>query len=81
VDVCSLTVLPFDYPGRRTGFEQSFRTLRSLPADIFLGSHASFFGMKRKLAERRKVSDPVAPFIDRKGYLNYIDRAEASLAK
>ena len=26
-------------------------------------------------------SDPVAPFIDRKGYLDYIDRAEATLAK
>ena len=81
VDVCSLTVLPFDYPGRRAGFEQSFRTLRSLPADIFLGSHASFFDMKRKLAERATGSDPVAPFIDRKGYLDYIDRAEATLAK
>jgi hypothetical protein len=51
----------------------------SLPADIFLGSHASFFDMKRKLAERATVSDPVAPFIDRKGYLDYIDRAEATL--
>ncbi len=77
VDVCSLTVLPFDYPGRRAGFEQSFRTLRSLPADLFLGSHASFFDMKRKLAERATAPDPVAPFLDRAGYLHYIDRAEA----
>jgi len=81
VDVCSLTVLPFDYPGRRAGFEHSFRTLRRIPADIFLGSHASFFGMKRKLAERAKASDPVAPFIDRKGYLRYIDLAEADFKR
>lgn len=77
VDVCSLTVLPFDYPGRRAGFERSFRTLRSLPVDIFLGSHASFFNMKQKLALRANATDPVAPFIDRKGYLDYIDRSEA----
>ena len=37
--------------------------------------------MKRKLAERATVSNPAAPFIDRKGYLDYIDRAEAALAK
>jgi len=59
--------------------KRSFHTLRSLPADIFQGSHASFFDMKRKLAERAKGSDAVAPFIDREGYLRYIDRAEATL--
>ena len=49
VDVCSLTLLPFmkfvepeSYPGIRADFERSFQTLRSLPADIFLGSHGSF---------------------------------------
>ena len=81
VDVCSLTVLPFDYPGRRAGFEQSFRTLRGLPVDIFLGSHAGFFDMKRKLSERAKAADPVDPFIDREGYLRYIDRSEATFRK
>jgi len=79
VDVCSLTVLPFDYPGRRAAFERSFRTLRALPADIFLGSHAGFFDMKHKLAERAHARDPVEPFIDRAGYLHYIDEAETRL--
>lgn len=79
VDVCSLTVLPFDYPGRREGFERSFRALRRLPVDIFLGSHAGFFAMKRKLRERAAAADPVAPFIDRAGYLRYIDQSEARL--
>lgn len=81
LDVCSLTMLPFDYPGRRTGFERSFRTLRSLPVDIFLGSHAGFFAMKRKLHERANAADPVAPFIDRAGYLRYIDTSEATFRK
>ena len=83
VSICSLSLLPFmsfvepeSYPGIRADFEQSFETLRSLPADIFLGSHGSFFDMNRKLRERDGASDPVAPFIDRKGYLEYIDWAE-----
>lgn len=83
VDICSLTLFPFvslvepeAYPGIRSDFERSFTTLRSLPADIFLGSHASFFSLKRKLRERVDAEDPAEPFIDRDGYLSYIDRAE-----
>jgi len=85
VVIGSLTVLPFTslvdpetYPGIRTDFERSFRRLRSLPADIFLGSHASWFGMERKLLERANAEDSVAPFIDQEGYLAFIDRAEAT---
>jgi metallo-beta-lactamase class B len=92
VDVCSLSLLPFmkfvqpeSYPGIRADFEQSFRTLRSLPADVFLGSHAEFFELNRKRRERATAADPVQPFIDRDGYRHYIDNAErrfrAELAK
>jgi len=83
VDVCSLTLFPFvslvkpeAYPGIRSDFERSFATLRSLPADIFLGSHAEFFDMNRKRRERGTAQNPVDPFIDREGYLRYIDRSE-----
>lgn len=85
VDICSLTLFPFvslvepeAYPGIRSDFERSFSTLRSLPADIFLGSHASFFSMKRKLLERSDAENPADPFIDRAGYLGFIDQAEAT---
>lgn len=85
VDVCSLTLLPFMkladpqvYPGIRTDFEASFRTLRALPADIFLGSHGSFFNLGRKRAARATAAHPVDPFIDRDGYLRHIDNAEKS---
>jgi hypothetical protein len=64
------------YPGIRSAFERSFQTLRDLPADIFLGSHGSFFDLYRKRGERANAKDPVAPFIDREGYLRYIDNAE-----
>ena len=83
VSICSLSLLPFmsfgekeSYPGIASDFEQSFRTLRSLPADLFLGSHGSFFDMDRKRRRRASATDPVQPFIDRAGYLGYIDRAE-----
>jgi metallo-beta-lactamase class B len=83
VDVCSLTLFPFvslvepeAYPGIRSDFERSFTTLRSLPADLFLASHADMFGMQRKRRERADAEDPAEPFIDREGYLRYIDRSE-----
>ena len=86
VDVCSLTLMPFvrlvgkeSYPGIRSDFEHSFQTLRNLPADIFLGSHGSFFGLSRKRAARATAANPVDPFIDRAGYLAYINRSEALL--
>ena len=88
VSICSLTLLPFmklvepeSYPGIRSDFERSFRTLRGLPADIFLGSHGSFFDMDRKRRERAGAGDPADPFIDRKGYLRFIDGAEERFRK
>lgn len=88
VDVCSLTLLPFmrladpeRYPGIREDFEQSFRTLRGLPADIFLASHASWFRLAAKHREQAAATDPADPFIDHAGYLAYLDRAEAAFRK
>jgi metallo-beta-lactamase class B len=83
VSVCSLSLLPFmdfgpeeSYPGIRADFEQSFRTLRNLPVDIFLGSHGSFFDLEHKRRASAAAADPVDAFIDRAGYLEYLDRAE-----
>lgn len=83
VDICSLTLLPFmslvepeSYPGIRADFERSFKTLRSLPADIFLASHGSFFGLNRKARERAGAPEKANPFLDRDGYREFIDNAE-----
>ena len=92
VDVCSSSLLPSmkfvppeSYPGIRADFERSFVTLRSLPADIFLGPHANFFDLARKRREQATAKDSAAPFIDRKGYVEHVDYAEkrfrAELAK
>ena len=88
VSICSLSLLPFmklvepeSYPGIRSDFERSFVTLRSLPADIFLGAHGSFFELNRKHRARASAKDAVAPFIDREGYRRYIDEAETKFRR
>ena len=83
VNIGSLTILPFvsltdpeTYPGIREDYRRSIETLRSLPADIFLASHTSWFKLGKKLKESRGSEDPVLPFIDPEGYQQFIDWEE-----
>jgi metallo-beta-lactamase class B len=82
---CSLTLPPSlsmgEYPEVRADFEYTFRALRSLPVDIWVTAHAREFGRYRKFRERERHADPVAPFIDREGYLESIDSAELRFRK
>jgi metallo-beta-lactamase class B len=63
----------------RAELESSIATLRSLPADIFLATHAREFGRYRKFVARASAKNPADPFIDRAGYLAYIDKSENKL--
>lgn len=54
--------------------------MRAMKIAIFLSSHASAFEMAEKL-ERRKANSSVNPFIDPKGYLEMLERTEASFRK
>ena len=88
VSICSLTLSPFmslvepeTYPGIRNDYERSFNTLRNLPAEIFLASHTNWFSMQQKLEASDGAENPVEPFIDPEGYLNFIDRAEEQFLK
>jgi len=88
-------VEPQRYPGIRADFERTFVTLRSLPADIWLTTQGREYGRFRKFDASRRIEnalrdgteqsgvepDPVAPFIDPQGYLDSIDKAEASFRK
>lgn len=83
VNICSLTLFPFvslvepeAYPGIRADFERSFRTLRALPADIFLASHSRWFDLNGKRRAQADAQNSTNPFIDREGYLAFIDEAE-----
>lgn len=71
------------YPQIAQDYEKTFRVLKSLPCDIFLGAHGSYFGMKEKLA--RMKDGGANPFIDPEGYEAYVAERErafhAELAK
>jgi metallo-beta-lactamase class B len=78
VSACSLVVLQgMRYPGHRADMERTFRVLRSLPADIWVTSHARLWGRYRKFAARDTAKSPVEPFIDPQGYRAYVDSGEA----
>ena len=78
VYACSLIAMGgSSYPGQPADFDHTFRVLRSMPADIWVTSHARQWGRYRKFLERGKAKNPADPFIDRKGYMDYIDSAEA----
>ena len=66
-----------DYPEIADDYTKTFRLLKSLPCDIFLGAHGSYYGMEAKYA--RLLKNPKTnPFVDREGYHAYVnDRAEA----
>jgi metallo-beta-lactamase class B len=63
------------WPKISEAYAKSFRVLKELPCDVFLGPHAPFFDMEEKV--RRMEADPKTnPFIDPEGYRNYIARFE-----
>jgi len=71
---------PATYPGIEQDYEKTFRVLRSLPCDVFLASHGSFYSLadKRAVMEKKPGQNP---FIDPWGYQAYILRAEAAFQK
>jgi metallo-beta-lactamase class B len=78
VSACSLVVMQgLRYEGYASDFERTFRVLRSLPADIWVTSHARLFGRYRKFVARGTAKNPADPFIDPEGYRAYIDNGEA----
>jgi len=71
------------YPNMAQDFELTFRTLKALPCDVFLGAHGSYFGMLRKFDEMK--AGGANPFIDPAGYQSYVAEKDqeflAELAK
>jgi metallo-beta-lactamase class B len=58
------------YPGIAGDYARMFKTLASLPADLFLGAHGSYFGMEEKYPRLQK-GDAEA-FVDRDGYRKFV---------
>jgi metallo-beta-lactamase class B len=81
VIVCSVGVNPGyvlvgnkDYPQIADDYVRSFARLRSLPVDVFLGAHGSFYRLAEKHAQLGK--GVANPFIDPAGFKAYVDAQE-----
>jgi metallo-beta-lactamase class B len=68
------------YPGIVADYENTFKLLKTLPCDVFLAAHGSFYEMlgKAKLLEQ---SPKTNPFIDPAGYRQYLEESEKSFRK
>lgn len=69
------------YPSIADDYEKTFRVLKELPVDLFLGAHGGYYGMEAKFA-KQGAKPAVNPFIDMAGYHAYVaDRERAFLAE
>ena len=68
------------YPGIVADYENTFKLLKSLPCDVFLAAHGSFYDMlaKAKLLEGAPKQNP---FIDPASYRQYLEESEKSFRK
>ncbi len=61
------------YPQIADDYERTFRVLKSLRCDVFLGAHAGYYGMAEKYG---RLHGGTNPFIDPKGYQTYVAERE-----
>lgn len=67
------------YPAIASDYEHTFQVLRSLPVDMFLGAHGSYFDMETKYAHLKDGS--ANPFIDPVGYKAYVTEREEAFRR
>jgi metallo-beta-lactamase class B len=83
---CSPNVIPAyklvndpKYPQIADDFEKTFRTLKSLPCDVFLSAHGNNFDLKAKYT--KLTTGAAIPFIDPAGYKAYVAEHEDSFRR
>lgn len=62
------------YPDIADDYARGFRVLKSLPCDIFLGAHGSYFNLEEKYPRLKTAG--VAAFVDPGGYKEYVAARE-----
>jgi len=62
------------YPTIAQDYERTFRVLKSLKCDLFLGAHGSYFGLETKYASMKSAA--ANPFIDEKGCAAFVSQKE-----
>lgn len=68
------------YPNIVNDYEYTFALLKSLKCDVFLGPHGSFFDMNEKRVRLAK-GEKSNPFIDPRGYRQFVERTERDFRK
>ena len=83
VIICSPNVNPgyklvdnAKYPGIARDYERTFRVLKSLPCDLFLGAHGAYFDLDAKYA--RYKAGAADAFVDPQGCGDFITQKEAA---
>lgn len=61
------------YPKIAEDYERTFRVLKSLPCDVFLGAHGAYYGMEEKYT---RIKSGTNPFVDPEGYRKYVEDRE-----
>jgi metallo-beta-lactamase class B len=68
------------YPEIADDYARGFGVLKSLPCDVFLGAHGSYFEMESKYS--RLSAGGANPYVDSEGYKKYVmDREQAFLSE
>jgi len=62
-----------DYPLIADDFAKTFKILKSLKCDVFLGAHGGYYGMVEKY---ERINSGKNPFIDPDGYRDYVAMKE-----
>jgi metallo-beta-lactamase class B len=62
------------YPTIAQDYERTFRVLKALPCDIFLGAHGDYFELVDKY--RKFANGSTSAFVDPQGYRAYVDNRE-----
>lgn len=63
-----------DYPEMANDYARTFRVMKALHCDIFLGAHGSYYDMEAKYARIKRGA--ANPFVDPDGYRDYIAERE-----
>jgi metallo-beta-lactamase class B len=64
-----------DYPKIAEDFATTFKVLKGLKCDVFLGAHGAYYGLLEKHDQLGKTENP---FIDPAGYREYVASKEAA---
>jgi metallo-beta-lactamase class B len=73
----------FNYPNHPTiaeDYQKTFRVLKTLSCEVFLGPHGNFFDLNGKFA-RLQAGAKENPFVDPVGCRQYVQRGEAAFLK